>query len=57
MRLVDLSTILQNYCHEGKSLDRIIIEYKDKHFVLDKVEIKTKQNEEDVILELKEETI
>lgn len=57
MRLVDLSTILQNYCHEGKSLDRIIIEYKDKHFVLDKVEIKTKQNEEDVILELKEENI
>lgn len=55
MKLVELSTTLQNYCHAGKSLDRVIIEYEGEHLVLDKVEIKTGKNEEDVVIELKRE--
>lgn len=55
MKLVDLSTTLQNYCHAGKSLDRVIIEFEGKHLVLDKVEIKNGKNEEDVVIELKRE--
>lgn len=55
MTLVELSNKLQYYCHEGRSLDRVILEYNGKHLVLDTVEVKNGKTEEDVVLALKEE--
>lgn len=55
MRLVDLSTTLQNYCHAGKSLDRVVIEYEGNHLALDRVEVKSGYDEESIVIELKKE--
>lgn len=55
MKLVELSTMLQNYCHAGKSLDNIIIEYEGKYLRLDKIDIKKGKYEEDIVIELKKE--
>lgn len=55
MKLVELSTKLQNYCHEGRSLDRVIIEYNGKHLILNKIEVKNGSQEEDIVISLKEE--
>lgn len=54
MKLVELSTILQNYCHEGRSLDKVIITYDGNHLMLDRVEVKPGIDEE-VVIDLKRE--
>lgn len=55
MELRQLVSILQNYCHEGKSLDRVILKYGDKHLVLNDVTVTNGKNEEDVVIDLTEE--
>lgn len=55
MELRQLVSILQGYCHEGRSLDRVILKYGDKHLVLNDVEVQDGKHEEDVVINLKEE--
>lgn len=56
MKLVELSTILQTYCHEGKSLNKIVILYEDNHLTLDSVQTEKTSKEEKVIIRLKKES-
>lgn len=54
MTLSKFCSILQDWCHQGYSLDNIIISFEDHHLKLKDVKIK-KEAEENVIIELEDE--
>lgn len=49
MKLSELSTILQSYCHEGYSLDKVVMVYHSKHLHLSSVDIKKKATSDEHI--------
>lgn len=55
MKLNEFTNILQDYCHMGKSLDKVIIKYKEHILTFQSVTILPGKNEEDIIVELQDE--
>lgn len=56
MTLSKFCSILQEYCHQGYSLDNVILKYNDAHLKLKDINIfKLTKDEEDIIIDLEEE--